>query len=37
MKAVWLQRSDSIVFDPWEIEPTCIIHQLDELQKVITP
>jgi 2-haloacid dehalogenase len=37
MKAAWLQRSDSVVFDPWEIEPTCIIHRLDELQKVITP
>ena len=37
MKAAWLQRSDSVVFDPWEIEPTCIIHRLDELQKVIIP
>ncbi len=36
MKAAWLQRSDTVVFDPWEIEPTCIIHRLDELQKAIT-
>ena len=36
MKAAWLQRSDSVVFDPWEIEPTCIIHRLNDLQKIIT-
>ena len=36
MKAAWLQRSDTVVFDPWEIEPTCVIHRLDELPKVIT-
>jgi 2-haloacid dehalogenase len=35
MKAAWLQRSDAVVFDPWEIEPTCVIHRLDELQKAI--
>jgi 2-haloacid dehalogenase len=36
MKAAWLKRSDSVVFDPWEIEPTCVIHRLDELQEIIT-
>ncbi len=36
MKAAWLQRSDSVVFDPWGIAPTCIIHRPDELQEVIT-
>jgi 2-haloacid dehalogenase len=31
MKAAWLQRSSSVVYDPWGIEPTRIIHRLDEL------
>ena len=35
MKAAWLQRSDSAVFDPWEIEPTCMIRRLDQLEKEI--
>ena len=36
MKAVWLQRSASAVFDPWGIEPTAIISRLDQLPKKIT-
>jgi len=36
MKAAWLQRSETVVFDPWEIEPSCIIRRLDELEKEIT-
>ena len=36
MKAVWLQRSASAVFDPWGIEPTAIISRLDQLPTKIT-
>ena len=36
MKAAWLQRSKEIVFDPWGIEPTCIIHGLDELPEKVS-
>ena len=36
MKAVWLQRSASAVFDPWGIEPSAIISRLDQLPKKIT-
>lgn len=31
MKAAWLKRFDGVVFDPWGIEPTTVIHGLDEL------
>jgi len=36
MKAAWLQRSSSVVFDPWGIEATCVIQRLDELKTEIT-
>lgn len=36
MKAAWLQRSSSVVFDPWGIEPTCVIDALDQLVKKIS-
>ena len=36
MKAAWLRRSQSVVFDPWGVEPTLIMHSLDELQQKIT-
>ncbi len=36
MKAAWLQRSQSVVYDPWGIEPTLVIHGLDELQQQIS-
>ena len=36
MKAAWLQRSSSTVFDPWGIDPTRIIHGLDELIQEIS-
>lgn len=36
MKAAWLQRSSSVVFDPWGIEATCVIDRLDELKMEIT-
>lgn len=37
MKAAWLRRSESVVFDPWEFEPTLVVRGLDELAKKITP
>jgi 2-haloacid dehalogenase len=37
MKAAWLQRSSAVVFDPWEIEPSLVIHRLDELAQKILP
>jgi len=36
MKAAWLRRSQSVVFDPWGVEPTLVMHSLDELQQRIT-
>jgi 2-haloacid dehalogenase len=37
MKAAWLRRSQSVVFDPWGVEATLVMHSLDELQQKITP
>ena len=36
MKAAWLRRSQSVVFDPWGVEPTLVMHSLDELHQKIT-
>ena len=36
MKAAWLQRSEAQVFDPWELEPTCVIDRLNQLEKVVS-
>ena len=36
MKAAWLKRSQRVVFDPWGVEPTLVMHSLDELQQEIT-
>ena len=36
MKAAWLQRTEAMVFDPWGIEPSCVIHRLDQLQKEVS-
>lgn len=36
MKAAWLRRSQSVVYDPWGVEPTLVIHGLDELQQQIS-
>lgn len=36
MKAAWVQRSNSHIFDPWGIEPTITINSLDKLHKGIT-
>ncbi|MCP4982049.1 MAG: haloacid dehalogenase type II [Gammaproteobacteria bacterium] len=35
MKAAWLKRFSGVVFDPWGIEPTLVIHGLDELPQKI--
>lgn len=31
MKSAWVKRSDSAVFDPWEVEPTVTVESLKEL------
>lgn len=31
MQAAWLKRFSGVVFDPWGIDPTLVIHSLDEL------
>ncbi len=31
MRAAWVRRSESAVFDPWEIEPTLTVSGLEEL------
>ena len=31
-KAAWLQREPSIVFDPWEVEPTVTVGALTDLK-----
>lgn len=36
MKAAWLRRSQSVVLDPWGVEPTFVMHSLDELKQKIT-
>lgn len=36
MKAAWLQRFEGVVFDPWGIEPTLVIHSLGELVEKIS-
>ena len=34
-RTVWVQRSDEVVFDPWGIEPTAIVHELGELVGIV--
>ena len=36
MRAAWVQRNPSVVFDPWEIEPTTVIKGLEELPGIVT-
>jgi len=31
MRAAWVKRSDSAIFDPWGVEPTCVVANLREL------
>jgi len=35
IKAAWLKRFDSVVFDPWELEPTLVVGSLKELPDLI--
>lgn len=35
MKAAWVKRSDTAVFDPWGIEPTITVSDLTELRQRI--
>ena len=35
MQCAWLQRSPAAVFDPWEQQPSAIIHNLDEIKTLI--
>ncbi len=35
MKTVWVQRSEDMVFDPWEYEPTAVIRNLTELPAIL--
>ena len=35
MKAAWLQRSSAVVFDPWGIDATLVVHSLNELSEKI--
>jgi len=35
MKAVWVNRFENKVFDPWEIEPTLTVNNLNELKEQI--
>jgi len=35
MKAAWLQRSSGVVFDPWGIDATLVVHSLSELSEKI--
>ena len=33
MKAAWVQRSKSTIFDPWGVEPTTVVESLTELDE----
>ena len=35
MRAAWLQRAATAVFDPWDIQPTAVIGGLDELLSIV--
>ena len=35
MNAAWLRRSATAVFDPWELEPDCVIERLDQLLEAV--
>lgn len=30
-RAIWLQRDQNVVFDPWEYTPTAVVHSLEAL------
>lgn len=35
MRGVWVKRSPTALFDPWEMPPTAVIAELSELQSVV--
>ncbi len=35
LKAIWIKRSDLMVFDPWDYEPTAEVHSLEEISDII--
>ena len=35
LKGLWIRRSEAMVFDPWEIEPTAIVESLAEVPEAI--
>ena len=35
IRAVWVQRSETAVFDPWEFEPTHVIASLERLPELL--
>jgi len=35
MRGAWVKRSDEALFDPWEIEPTAIVHSLAGLRESV--
>ena len=35
MKAAWIQRSQSMVFDPWEFQPSVVLQSLADLPEAI--
>jgi 2-haloacid dehalogenase len=35
-KAVWIRRDPAAVFDPWGVEPTVIVADLDELSEALS-
>ncbi|HXZ81698.1 MAG TPA: haloacid dehalogenase type II [Terriglobales bacterium] len=36
LKAAWIRRKEEAVFDPWEIEPDVVVHDLMELGKAFS-
>ncbi len=36
MRAAWVKRSKNAIFDPWGVEPTITVYNLDELNEKLT-
>lgn len=35
MNSAWVQRSQDLIFDPWGVDPTAIIHKLTDLSFIL--
>lgn len=35
MKAIWVKRDQNNIYDPWDIEPTAIVNDLNELKSLL--